>query len=277
MKNKKSIAVILSIGIAVSGFSQIITTYAQNSMEEVDFSSGKAPEQNITSLEPELFDQNVTPNKDVYGLDNQNAVLYQGIKIRANSKSTKDLYNLGEDEIETLLESGFSIQDIYEADEISNELFVNPVELLNMKKESNKSLTELRSDIINQRKESSNNYLKNKYKNDFKTLQEQGLNEEEIFSLLAYADINNLQVNKELIMNYKNKGSDVFKAGKNKLSDDTKKKYGITDNDSAKLSDELIQMFEKVSKVQINQLKSSLNLTYEALTISGGNEYEKSR
>ncbi len=247
-KNKKAISIILCIGIVTSGFSGIITTYAQNNNGKVlERTEASQPKQNITELLPEV---NVQEPADGKSETISGEILYQGVRKRYDPEGSGTYqYNIGSEDIKALLESGFTIQDILEADEIGNEIYIDPMELLAMKKETAKSFEELKAEVIKKREDDSISYLKNKYKKDMGTLQKEGLSEDEIISFLISVDSSGQTIEDGLIKEYKRRGTAAFQPdAKQGLSEATKKKYGITDKDAGKLTEELVNMLEQASK-----------------------------
>ncbi len=250
-KNRKTISIILCIGIITSSFSGFITTYAKNeNMKEQDILTLKAPEQNITESLPEVVDQEPDESKNEILTTNEGYILYQGTRTRYDSEGSESItYSLSKEEIVSLMESGYRMQDIFEVDDISNEIYIDPMELFQLKEGTDKSWKELKDDVLKQRKDDCITYLKSKYKKEISTLENEGMNKDEIIQFLMNADAEGLKINDGLIKEYQSKGTDTFKHEKNKgLSDNTKKKYSISDKDAAKLTEEQIIMIEKVAK-----------------------------
>lgn len=257
MKCKKYIAIALCLGITASSFNGFFISYAENGptgtdSAETEYSQGLAGTQNIAELEAEVPDNATTPSADVLSASEDNdVILYEGSRNSSDKDNpfADDVFGIGGEELNALVEEGFTIQEILEADDISNEILVAPKELLEMKKETNKSLAELKEAILKERKDNSIRYLKNKYAKEFDKLKKDKLSEDEIISILVYADTNKVQVTDDLLKQYKKTGKELFRQSvKTGLSDEFKKKYSISDKDAAKLTDELIKMFEEIAK-----------------------------
>lgn len=256
MKYKKSIAIALCVGIISSSFSGIISYAAYNSNKESNSAYNKAAEQSISDMLPDIYDQDITANSNVV-LPNNEDILYKGTLIQYN---TEDFYNIDQEELTSLLEHGYTIQEIFEADEFGNELFIDPKELLEMKNDTKKTLQELKDGIIKERTDNATNHIKSMYKNEYKKLLKEGLKEDEVLSLLMYADANELQITDALIKEYKSKGATLFSnKSKKVLSEEIKMQYGISDKDAKKLNDEIIKMIESVSKETGKSVKDLIN------------------
>jgi hypothetical protein len=221
-------------------------------MESAEFGQSLAGAQNIAELEAEVSDN---PTSSSIGLsansDGKTVILYEGSRKTSDHENpyAEDLYDITSKDIETLMADGFTVQEIFEADDMGNELDVDPKELLSMKKETGRSLKELKEEILQERKDDCLNYLKNKYSKGYAKLKSEKLGQDEILMILEYIDSNNIQVTDDLIKEYRNKGKDLFReAKKSSLSEGLKKKYGITDKEAVKLSDDLIRWFETISK-----------------------------
>ena len=226
MKNKKVIAIALCIGIISTSFSGIFTSYAKNSevVELVDTSK---------ALSPDITELNVVVNNEVISSSNNGSerqagnsiVIYQSTKTTLGPNSEgNDVYDLDEKEIEQLINKGYSLEDIFEADEIGNEIYEDPMTLLKKKKDTRRTLEDIKDEILKDRKEKSTEYLKKKFDKDISKLQKDKMKDDEIISFLAYLDMTGQQLTDDLIKEYRKKGKDLFKEMKLHNNNDEKVK-----------------------------------------------------
>ncbi|MBU5334083.1 hypothetical protein KQI61_17970 [Anaerocolumna aminovalerica] len=273
MKNKKIYAIALIICLLTSSLSGVYISFAKSeaikketsnyelSEELIEFEK-LAPKPSITELEPEQYNKEELTKVEL-ATDNikSSEVIYEGRKI-ISSVQKKDIYNINENDIEELIKQGFSIQDIFQADEIANEINEDPINLLKMKLETGKTLKEVKDDVIKARKEKIVKNIQNNFKKEYTRLLEDGFKENEIISILCYMDMNNLQLTDSLIAEYKSSGEKLFKSKKIKLSEEYKSKYKITNRDSLGLTDDIVKAMEKLSKKTgkpVDELINSFN------------------
>lgn len=161
----------------------------------------------------------------------------------------EDIYNIGKADIEKLIQEGFTIQDIIDADNIANEIGEDPLKILEMTNNNKKSIQGIKKDILQENKDKALNKLKIKYEKEYKKLVKANLTEDQIIAFLGYIDINDLKMTDDLIKEYRKLGVELFKKNNEcTLSAENKKKYKISDKDEKILNDKLIQAFEKYSK-----------------------------
>lgn len=263
MKNRKIMAITLCIGILASSFGGTLISNAKNDKSEFTIKKNNSsldnsmvsvlPSQKIIELEPEVYStENVPSDKIITASDKEGEILYKGTLSTLNPEG-KDMFYIGEKEIEDMMQKGYSVEDIFEADKISNEIGIEPEALLEKKAASNKSLEQIKKDVLAESREKTISELKNKYKNEYKKLKGKNLKETEIINLLAYADVNNVKVSDTLINEYQKNGDKVFKKAKNeikanKVSQETKKEYQLSEAETKDLSEELIGKLEVLSK-----------------------------
>ncbi len=218
MKSKKILSIVLCIGIAASSLGSSLTGYAKVAKNKSDFDKQEAvmdnssistlPSQNLLDMEAEVYDQSKAPS-DKLVLSSEEEILYQGT-IAALNPEDRDMFHIGEEEIEDMMKKGYSIEDIFEADRISNELFIDPVILLEEKMDSNKSLEEVKSEILEENRKKVIFNLKDKFGDQYKKLKEMNLEETDIINLLAYSDINNVEISDVLIEEYQRSSDSVL-------------------------------------------------------------------
>jgi hypothetical protein len=284
MKNRKFMAITLCIGILASSFGGTLISNAKNDKNEFTIKKNDAsldnsmvsvlPSQKIIELEPEVYNtENVPSDKIITASDKEGEILYKGTLSTLNPEE-KDMFNIGEKEIEDMMQKGYSVEDIFEADKISNEIGIEPEALLEKKEATNKSLEQIKKDVLAESREKTTSELKNKYKNEYKKLKDKNLKEMEIINLLAYADVNNVKVSDTLINEYQKNGDKVFKKAKNEIkvnevSQETKKEYQLSEAETKDLSEELIDKLEVLSK------KTGISVEELAKGYQQGNDNKK--
>lgn len=155
MKHKTNIAIVLMIAIAATCFSGIGTIYAKNnniikSLSNTDTDTNRHdklyPTPVIEQLEPDLDKQKLPPAKN----SGDKEFIYDGPKSELN------LYTVDKEEVKSLVEKGYSIKEIVEADAIGNLIFVEPNVMLDKKGKSKKSLEQVKNDILKERNKKEN-------------------------------------------------------------------------------------------------------------------------
>jgi hypothetical protein len=274
MKNKKYLAIALSISIIASSFSGIIIN--ADKKDNIDYITSKAPEPDYIVLEPELkkekienskinietskpiefknpLNLHIKTNKNTSGKNLKGISDSLASALESNGDSSADnegnIFKLNAKEIENYMEKGYSMQDIFEADELGDKIVEEPKKLLDQKAESKDSVVEIAEGIMSDKKETAITDLKNKYKDEYSKLSEQNFKDNEIVSLLMYIDVNSLKLTNDLITKYKNEGEELFQSvAIDKLSDKYKKKYNISNSDAKYFNDNLIRCYEDISK-----------------------------
>lgn len=262
MKNKKIIAITLCIGLVVSSFGGYVTGYSKN--EDSKFTAKEydsrldnsgvevLPSQNLVKLAPEVTE----PEKTVYDkaiiTSNEGEILYKGTMATLDP-NMPDMYNLEEKEIKSMMEKGYSVEDIFEADKISNEIGIEPEALLEKKDSSNKSLEQIKKDVLDENKKKTFTKLKATYKTEYEKLKNKKIGEDEIMNLLAYADINKVKITDTMLATYRKEGEKFFQKATTKttgsqLSQNKKAEYQLTDTEASSISDETLSKLEALSQ-----------------------------
>lgn len=262
MKNKKIIAIALCVGIVVSSFSGYVTGYTK--FEPNEFTAKKLdasldnsgtstlPPINVIEVNAEDMKPENNPKKIVVTSDDDGEILYKGTRSTLDPDS-KDMFNIGEEEIEAMMQEGYSVEDIFEADKISNETGIEPEMLLEKKAETNRSLEEIKKDILEESREKTFAKLKETYKKEYDKLKSKKLKESEIMNLLAYTDINNVKVTDELITAYQKSGDEFFKNSNygikdSQLSKEMSNEYQLTGDEAKVISDKVLSKLEAISQ-----------------------------
>ena len=265
MKNKKIIASILAASLLLSSFSGAFLSYAKSEATQKDTSNNtnevasefeKAPTPSVTELKPELNDKKTVTKAVLPAVKPSSKIIYKSTEI--GDSTQEDIYNIDGDDVDELLEQGFTIKDLFKADEIANTILEDPKNLLKMKKETGKTLDEVKDMILEERKQIVIEDIKTNHEKEYNKLVEKELTEDEIISMISYIDRNELQLTDSLIKEYKNSGDKKFKEKKDTLSKEYKTKYKLSDKDSVGLTDEKLDALEKISEMTGKPMKELL-------------------
>ena len=269
-KNKnKIIAIILCICITVPTFSVGVISFAKANPDII-----KLPfVENAPISEMNISDVKQTTDTDMKSIEGKSISveipsegtkeIYKGTKKTIVAKGTEksnfikntgttDRYNLDKDDIEEMLNSGYSIKQIFEADEAGNRIQENPESLLERGKQEKKELKDIEKEIKSERKQKQFDELKVKYPKEYEQLKTEKLKDNEITNLLIFYDLNDVKSITELAGEYgKNGDKALVKALKAKtttLSTTKMKEYGIAAGDTNGLSDDILSRMEELSK-----------------------------
>ncbi|MFA9463425.1 MAG: hypothetical protein ACERKN_03950 [Velocimicrobium sp.] len=265
MKNKKIIASVLAASLLLSSFSGVFLSYAKsgatpkdtsNNTNEIASEFEKAPTPSVTELKPEENDKKIVTKAELEPVKPSSKIIYKSTEI--GDSTQEDIYNIDGDDVDELLEQGFTIKDLFKADEIANSILEDPKNLLNMKKETGKTLDEVKDMILEERKQVVIEDIKKEHGKEFNKLVEKGLTEDEIISMISYLDRNDLKLTDSLIEEYKNSGDKILKEKKDTLSKEYKKKYNLSAKDLVGLTDETLDALEKISEMTGKPMKELL-------------------
>ncbi|WP_337104421.1 hypothetical protein [Paenibacillus sp. YIM B09110] len=113
----------------------------------------------------------------------QEAALYTGTTSRLGGEYTIDPHTVDGEELEKLLNEGYELKEIFNADEIANQVGLAPVDILTANVDG-LSVGELREEVLKQRENSLKMKLKAEFSSDFSELQSLDLTEDEVYVLL---------------------------------------------------------------------------------------------
>lgn len=255
MKNNKTIALVLGVSLLISSFSGVYLSYAKSeainknaSANEVANEFKKAPTPSVTALKPDIQNEKNIKSRKKKVQKNESKVIYTKTRAVYNTEQA-DLYNIGEDEIKDLLEQGFTAEDILEADDIANTIFEDPITLLQMKKETGKTLDEVKALVLEERRQEMIKDIKQEYGKEYKKLEKKGFTEDQIILLISYLDINQIELTNEIINKYEKEGDKLFQGQEkeSKLSKKYKTKYKLSEKEAEGLTDDIIIAMEKLA------------------------------
>ncbi len=124
---------------------------------------------------------------------------------RKNRLRQVDQYNYSKKDIEELLLSGASVEDIYASDEIGNEWLVDPKELVKMKKENNKNWDDIETQVKNEKEEKLKDLIKKHPQLDNK-LAKKTMNAAEKLELVQLVDEVGEEIFSQVVEAYESEG-----------------------------------------------------------------------
>lgn len=244
MRKKRIIAAILVASITISGLSGMGSVFAKKDLLQ---------EEEATEVDNSLFEaqpqdeSEIVDEVDGLYITSEEQVIYSTARIEGND-GTSDVYNLGAEEIERLMEKGATVEELFQLDEIANRLMIDPEALFDKKEDTGKSLTEIEEEIVEERKQESLKEIKEEHPEEYEILESEGISEDEIITFFTYQDMNNGTVSKELAKIYAEEGEESFTEDKHSLSEKKRKKYGLTKKEAKNLDEETVKAMERISK-----------------------------
>lgn len=219
-KEKRILAFALAIGLTVSAFSGIGISFAkggitQDELEETldDGALMELPSSENSDVEADVKEEKDIPVNEVV-MDQEGQVIHNTENDKSDGNA-EDKYNMGETEIKELMDAGYSASDVYQVDDMANELSIPPLEIIQRLKESGKSVQEVRQEYLDEISTTSQEpeqfkKLKEEYPEEYELLQQRGMKEEDILLLLTYLKMNNVSLTDQLIQEFEEKGVELF-------------------------------------------------------------------
>lgn len=201
------------------------------------------------TIQEQVFQESSSPVQET---------VFEGQRISIDPEA-EDFFELEPEEISQLLQEGYTVEDIYLADELGNELGEHPMDLLqekdNQKKLDWKAFEEsVKDEIRNEQFES----IKKEYAEEMTQLQAAGLSEEMQFTLLLYAKTNHESID-DVLKNYKKDGEKAVKTKKNhkkhSVSKENLKKYNLKESEVIGLTDDILDRLVQVAKATNKDVK----------------------
>lgn len=223
MKNNKRfrkwIILPLCAGLIVSLISPGTTGFAEAVVEQFkEVVLGKAPTDHIIQVPDQEPDITVAQNDQLdkfKGFTSQEEVVHQSNEIMPELNPTtartlsvdmesKDLFNLSQEQMENFLSQGYSIEDLYQLDELSNRVLIDP-QTVAARKESDITWTELEKTLMQEKEAAQLISLSKVYSQEYIELQKEDLKDREMLLLLISYDAGKGTIS-ELLKVYKSKG-----------------------------------------------------------------------
>lgn len=200
-----------------------------------------------------------------------------------DSMTPSDKHNITREQVDKLFNEGFSLQDLLKADELANIWDVDPLQLLEEKKQSEWTSIENRLQLA--KYGPLVDELKRKHPDAGKLLDKEILTLGEQFSLLALVDQSLVPDMKDALDRYLAKGregiAEIHRENRfyGKVSKTNMEKYGLTEKEAIglRLTDEKLSRMEQVSGSAMADLlekkKNSLShQIQEQIDVAGGSD-----
>lgn len=200
---KKWIALSLCAGLMGSLINPGALSFAEEVVNNFSEANSRGPSTEYAIQVPdEKPDLAVELNQELElfsGLDSSEQVIYQSEEIipqinQAASKSLmvdvepKDVYQLSQEQLESLLTQGYSVEELYRLDELANKLFVEPLILAERKAKEQLSWEELEQKVAAEIEATQLARLSKAYPEPYKQLKKEKLNDRERLALLVAYD-----------------------------------------------------------------------------------------
>ncbi|AEG61160.1 hypothetical protein [Desulforamulus ruminis] len=258
MQKKKILALILCFSFILSSMSFLSIGIAGEFMKKANLSDSPLLKSTPGKQVVKELNRGIdSPMGDILlEITNGDGVLYQGQResLESGDAFKEDTYHIEGEELANLIQEGYSVSDIFKADELANKIHEEPKNLLKRKKELDKNWEEVEKKLFTERAEKFITKFKSKYPKESKQLEDQGFSEEEQFTLLAMYDQQMVSSIEELTKSYKQNGEEGLKnIIKNprlhgKISKEKMDKYGLTEQDTKGLSEDMIEKMEMISQ-----------------------------
>lgn len=183
------------------------------------------------------------------------------LKSGSSNPFEGDRYNFSQEDVKRLLLEGYSIKDIYTADDIGNRLNEVPQKLLEEKRKSGKSWGDFEKELKSKRMELSLKNLKKKHPDDYARVDKEAVPAEDKVLMLILVDSSKCKDVEDLINIYKTNGRDgLLKIAKEKkfygnVSTEKMKQLGLTEADVAGINENLLIQLESMAKKSNKPLK----------------------
>ena len=228
MKSKKTITLITIIFLLVAS---IGTVFAAVATGTITLPSTVTKPESISDAVYESEDMRIEPAKEqkVIMVDAQDKkLMFESSRQIITSEKDNEINksNFSKGEIKQLLEEGYNVKDILQADQVCNETHEKPSTLLKRKKSENLDWSSIANKVKKERRTKAINNLKAKYPDIDKKLTDKKLSEDEKYELLAFMDNNDVSSVDAIVQEYKKGGqaklAKFIKPKKEKLNKEEK-------------------------------------------------------
>jgi len=259
MKNKrrKIIAIIISLSIILTSIGTAFATVPEGTNQVID------SVKKVFNLSEDAKPKPMTQGQ--YKMEDKPKLIYQSTRTSLVGEDLykQDIYNFSAEETLELYKQGYTLEEIATADDIGNQINVEPRKLLEMKRKEKKNFDEIKTQIKSERREENFQKLKVKYYKQYEELIKQSINkQEEQLAILSFVDTNEIGSIKDLVQKYKKSRHAVFKSSFNpkqkKLSKQTMNKYGLTTQESVGITDAELERVAKVAQKKNKDIKEVL-------------------
>ncbi|KOY15905.1 ribbon-helix-helix domain-containing protein [Paenibacillus xylanivorans] len=109
-------------------------------------------------------------------------------RLMAVDVDRKDVFNLSQEQIEDYLAKGYSIEDLYQLDELANRLLIAPQVIESRKESSKLTWTDLEKLLVQEQEAEQLNALSQDYPKEYAQLQKEKFSDREVLILLISYD-----------------------------------------------------------------------------------------
>jgi hypothetical protein len=289
---KKSIGTVLTVVLIITGVCTTFIMAAKAISKATTSNSNQVQKEAVvyssnTNTDTDTDSNNITANSkvtDTFNNANQtnssnNDVIYKSKRTYFQDPNTvKDKYHIGKEEIEKFLSDGYSVKDILEADDIGNQNDIDPAILLSRKQQENKSLNTIKEEILKEKTHDIYAKVKGVYAKEFKQFEDENLDENDQMVIFSYTYDNAIDINKNLIKEYKKGGRKALENSAKKYKDNVlqklKQENNISDADAEGLTGRMILDLKQNAKDSKQPLTNVLN-KYKKKKKVGGKTIEK--
>lgn len=249
--NKRIFIVICSIIMTVSAVSW---SFAKEGT--IIFADSKLDKQELETSNPDSLQDRRPENKNLQvSGESKKDLTYTGKRSLLNQQ-----YNYITEDINALLKEGYTLADILKADEIGNQLEIDPKEMLKEKKKSQKAWDQLKREKMDLKIQKRLEKFKAKNPNAFNEAAKLELSlEEQAIVLAVYEKKPKMTIN-EIVSKKKDKKvlGDLLKNKKEKstVPKEKIKNLELTEADIEGISEETLAWLESVSKETKKPLKT---------------------
>ncbi|SDG03509.1 hypothetical protein SAMN04488542_12416 [Fontibacillus panacisegetis] len=281
-RNRKWIMIPLCLGLAVS----LITPGAVGFAEEIvgnfqEMTLGSAPSTEHIVQVPNLEDKVLEDQVDNSHLEafkefrTTEEVVHESVEIQPQVNSSiaksltvdvqnKDLFQLTQEQMEDLIMKGYSIEDLYQLDELANKILIDPLTIAERKEGSDQSWAELESVLTKEIEANQLSSLSKEYQEQYSQLSKEKLTDHEKLVLLISYDLGKGSIT-ELLDAYRDggeKGVVTFKSKATVQAQSKNSKSSKTAVDPDVL--ERIQALAKETGISESELLEQLQVAKEA-------------
>jgi|GEM_PF-3356548 len=266
IKQRKAIAIVLVACLSTPMLFGSLTYARSKGLNLADISGFiKEPKVNYIDLykDNNLEEKDESPKQIKLQTGTKNPV-YSGEDISTENLSDTektDIYNFDKNDVEELINKGFTVEEIIEADALGNKIVEEPKEILKQKRETKSDFNKIKEDKVNQKSKDILDKLAKKYPEEADILNQKNFSDKDKLEILVHKDVYGIES-----FDDQNEGQNIMKNirfsppeemdrqyqiyEKQKLSKDYKEKYGLSDSEAEGLTDYLVQKLEKMADTQ---------------------------
>lgn len=216
IKHRKTIAIVLLVCLSMPTLFGSLAYARSRGLNLADMSGFiKDPKINYIDLykDNNLEEKDEIP-KQIKLQSGETNPVYLGEDISAqnpNDSKESDIYNFDKNDVEELINQGFTVEEIIEADALGNEILEEPKEILKQKRKTKTDLNKIKEDKVNQKNKEILDKLVKKYPEEAAVLDRKGFSDEDKLEILTHEDVYGIESFDDFISQYQSKGQKVLK------------------------------------------------------------------